>query len=76
MEFEEEIKKLKDAASKKGYITEEDIYMQLVKYEATPEQPTNFTSAKIKSKKKQRKTKAKTKTSKNFKKWTKTYACV
>lgn len=45
MEFEEEIKKLKDAASKKGYITEEDIYMQLVKYEATPEQTTTVVEA-------------------------------
>ncbi len=41
MEFEEEIKKLKDVASKKGYITEEDVFMQLVKYEATPEQTTS-----------------------------------
>lgn len=45
MEFEEEIKKLKDVASKKGYITEEDVFMQLVKYEATPEQTTSVVEA-------------------------------
>ncbi len=45
MEFEEEIKKLKESAAKKGYITEEDIYMQLVKYEATPEQTTVVVNA-------------------------------
>lgn len=41
MEFDVEVEKLKEAALKKGFINEEDIYIKLLKYEATAEQIDN-----------------------------------
>ena len=38
LEFETEVEKLKESAVQKGYINEEDIYIKLLKYEATAEQ--------------------------------------
>ena len=41
MEFENEVEKIKEIASQKGFINEEDIYIRLLKYEATAEQIDN-----------------------------------
>ena len=41
MEFDVEVEKLKETALKKGFINEEDIYIKLLKYEATAEQIDN-----------------------------------
>ena len=44
MEFENEIEKIKEIAGQKGFINEEDIYIRLLKYEATAEQIDNIIS--------------------------------
>jgi len=41
LEFENEVEKIKEIASQKGFINEEDIYIRLLKYEATAEQIDN-----------------------------------